>query len=221
MAHSRRVLLVLLGAVGLVLLIACVNAANLMLARATSRQREMAVRAALGAGRSRLIGQMLAESLLLAVLAGCLGTLFAAGGLKVLLALLPQGFPRAGDIHLDGTVFAFTLVISLATGLLFGFAPAIRAARTDLQQALREGGRGATAGGRTVNVRNILVVGEVALASMLLIGAGLLLRSFTNCCGPSQGSARSTSSPLRLACREWHTKQPRTHRNFLSVSRPS
>jgi len=176
--NSRRLLLVLLGAVGLVLLIACVNAANLMLARATSRQREIALRSALGAGRARLIGQMLAESLLIALLGGTLGTLFAAGGLKALMTLLPEGFPRSSDIHLDWTIFGFTLAISVATGLLFGFAPAIRSSRTDLQHALREGGRGATSSVYHVRMRSVLVVGEVALACMLLIGAGLLLRSF-------------------------------------------
>jgi predicted permease len=176
---SRRLLLVLLGAVGLVLLIACANAANLLLARATARQREIAVRAALGAGRSRLVRQMLAESLLISLIGGGLGAAIAVAGVKALTALLPADFPRAAAIHVNPAVFAFTLGIALATGVLFGLAPAVQAARTDLQQALREGGR-ATAGARHLWLRNALVVGEVSLACVLLIGAGLMLRSFVN-----------------------------------------
>jgi predicted permease len=177
---SRRLLLVLLGAVGLVLLIACANAANLLLARASVRQREIAVRSALGAARSRLVRQMLAESLLIAITGGVFGSLLAVGGVRVLTALLPADFPRASAIHVNGIVFAFTLVVALATGFLFGLAPAVQAARTDLQHALREGGRGSSAGRRQLHLRNILVVGELALACILLVGAGLMLRSFVN-----------------------------------------
>jgi predicted permease len=177
---SRRLLLVLLGAVGLVLLIACANAANLLLARATARQREIAVRAALGAARGRLVRQMLAESLLIALLGGTLGAALAVAGVQALTALLPADFPRAADIRVNPAVFAFTLLISLATGFLFGVAPALQAARTDLQQALRDGGRGSGAGARQLRLRNFLVVAELALACVLLTGAGLLLRSFVN-----------------------------------------
>ena len=184
---SQRLLLVLLGAVGLVLLIACANAANLLLARATARQREIAVRAALGAGRGRLVRQMLAESLLISLAGGALGAGIAVGGVKALTSLLPADFPRAGAIHVDPAVFAFTLAIALATGVLFGLAPAVQAARADLQQTLREGGRGATAGGRHLWLRNALVVGEVSLACVLLIGAGLMLRSFVNLLGNDPG----------------------------------
>lgn len=175
-----RLLLVLLGAVGLVLLIACVNAANLLLARAAARQREIAVRAALGAGRSRLVRQMLAESLLISLLGGALGALLAVLGVRGLVALLPEGFPRLAAIHVNALVFAFTALIALATGLIFGLVPALQAARTDPQQGLREGGRGATAGGRQTRLRSLLVVGEVSLACILLVGAGVMLRSFVN-----------------------------------------
>jgi predicted permease len=177
---SRRLLLVLLGAVGLVLLIACVNAANLLLARATARRREIAVRTALGAGRLRLIRQMLTESLLIAIASGAAGAVIAAAGTKMLVSLLPAEFPRAASISIDYTVFGWTLFIALGTGLLFGLAPAWHTARFDLQQSLREGARGTSAGKRHIRLRSALVIGEVAMACVLLVGAGLLLRSFVN-----------------------------------------
>ncbi len=177
---APRLLLVLLGAVALVLLIACANAANLLLARATGRQQEIAVRLALGAARSRLIRQMLTESALISVLGGAAGAIVATLGVKALAAMLPAGFPRAHDIHVNPAVFAFTLVVALSTGILFGLAPALQASRPDLRQSLRGSGRGVTGGVRHLRLRNSLVVAEVSLACVLLIGAGLMLRSFVN-----------------------------------------
>jgi predicted permease len=177
---NRRILLVLLGAVAMVLLIACANAANLLLARAARRQREIAVRLALGAPRRRLIRQLLTESLLLSLLGGALGIAMASGGVRVLVSLLPADFPRAHDIHVSLPVFAFTFLVSIATGILFGLAPALQASRTDPTQSLHESGRSATASGRQHRFRNVLVISEVSLACILLIGAGLMLRSLLN-----------------------------------------
>ncbi len=178
--RSERLLWVLLGAVSLVLLLACVNAANLLLARATARRREMAVRAAVGAGRKRLIRQMLTESLLLAILGAALGSLLAVMGVKALVSMLPADFPRTGDIHLDMPLFVFTLLVACATGIVFGIVPAFAGSRMDLRDALHEGGRTQTTTRGTLRLRSGFVIGEVTLACVLLIGAGLLLRSFAN-----------------------------------------
>ncbi|MDX6712431.1 MAG: hypothetical protein QOH96_3447 [Blastocatellia bacterium] len=201
--RTQHMLLVLLGAVGLLLLIACVNAANLLLARSQSRQREIAVRAALGAGRGRIVRQLLTESMLIALVGAALGTLLAIGGVHTLVALLPPGFPRASSIHLDPMVFAFTLVIAVVTGILFGIVPALAASRIDLQTCLREGGRGSTGSRRQLRLRNLMVVGETGLACVLLIAAGLMLHSFVNLLRndpgfrPHQVVTASISLPLR------------------------
>ncbi len=158
--RSQRMLLVLLGAVGLLLLIACVNAANLLLARSSARVREIAVRSALGAARGRIVRQLLTESLVIALAGAALGTLLAYGGVHVLVTFLPADFPRASSIRVDSVVFGFTLVVAVLTGLLFGLVPALTASRTDLQQSLRESGRSTTGSGSQLRLRNFLVVGE-------------------------------------------------------------
>ncbi len=170
----RRGLLILFGAVGCVLLIACANVANLTLARALGRRREIAIRLAIGAGRGRIVRQLLTESMLLALAGGAIGLLFAYWLIKALVALGPA-IPRLTEIGMDGRVIAFTFGVSMITSLLCGLAPALSASRTDLNEALKEGGR--SAGGGSGMARSSLVVAEIALTMVLLVGAGLLIRS--------------------------------------------
>jgi putative ABC transport system permease protein len=172
----RRILWVLLGAVGFVLLIACVNVANLLLVRTAERQKEIAIRLALGAGRWRIIRQLLSESVLLSLLSGLTGLLLGVWMMEGLLKLAPEGVPRLNQSKLDMTVLLFTLGVSLLTGVLFGLLPAWQSARHDLHTTLKEGGR-STAGARREGVRKVLLVAEVGLSLVLLIGAGLMLRT--------------------------------------------
>lgn len=178
----RSMLWLLFGAVGFVLLIACANVAGLLLARASSRSREMAVRSAIGAARTRLIGQLLAESVLLSAAGGVLGVLLAAWSLRAIPNINSFNLPRASEIHMDWMVFGFAAALSLATGTLFGLAPSLRASRPDLMGVLRASGEGANQGGPRgivggLNLRGLLLVGQIALSVVLLIGAALLMES--------------------------------------------
>ena len=174
----RPALLILFGAVGCVLLIACANIANLLLAKSAAREKELAVRAAIGASRAQVIRQLLTESLLLAAVGGIAGTLFARGAINLLVAYGPRDLPRLSQVHLDSWVLLFTALLTIATGVVFGLAPALRAHPARLADSLKDGGHGMTAGSRQNRLRSSLVVAEVSLSLVLLAGAGLLLQSF-------------------------------------------
>jgi putative ABC transport system permease protein len=191
----------ILGAVGCVLLIACANVANLLLARATARYKEIAVRAALGASRRRVIRQLLTECLLLSLVGGLLGLLLAWWGTEALVKLIPEDMPRLAEINLDRWVFGFTLLISVVTGVVFGLAPALQASKIELTEAMKEGSRGA--GGGRGRLRSALVVAEIAIALVVLIGAGLLLQTFSRLqqvdLGFKTGNALTASVILPIA----------------------
>ncbi len=183
--HIRPLLLVLLAAVGFVLLIACVNVANLLLARAASRTREFAVRAALGASQARVVRQLLTESILLALAGGGLGLYLASWGTRAALGVLPAALPRGEQVGVDGHVLVFTAGISLLAGILFGLMPALKSSQPELQETLKQGGRGTS--GTRQRMQSVFVVAEIALALVLLIGAGLTIRSLAKLWGVDPG----------------------------------
>ncbi len=192
--NVRQSLLLLFGAVGLVLLISSVNVANLLLARASARGREMAVRYALGAARMRLVRQLLTESLLLFVLGGITGFTVLFCARRFLLQFIPESLPRLNDISISWGVLAFAMVVSVAAGTIFGLAPAWLTSRLDLTTTLRQEGRGSSGSRRRSRLRHALVIGELALSLVLMVAAGLLLRSF--CCGASGTCSRCSSASI-------------------------
>ncbi|MDX6304392.1 MAG: hypothetical protein QOI77_1361 [Blastocatellia bacterium] len=194
----RKSLLVLLGAVAFVLLIACANVANLLLARATARQKEIALRTALGASRWRVIRQLLTESLLLSVFGGVIGLMLSVWLTKLLISISPANTPRLDEIRPDARVFAFTLGLTLVTGFIFGLAPALQASRIDLNSGLKEGGRTAS-GGHSKRLRSLMMVSEIALSFMLLVGAGLLIKSFMRLREVSPGFTPDHTLTIRVS----------------------
>ncbi len=197
---TRPVLLVLWGAVAFVLLIACVNVASLLLCRAVARRKEIAIRAAIGAGRARVIRQLLTESLVLSLVGGAFGLLLGVFGLKVLLALSPPGLPRLHEAALDGPVLLFSMGATLVTGIVLGLLPALHASKVDLTEALNSAGRGLTEGGRWRS-HGALVIGQVAVAFALLVGATLVIRSFGRIVALDPGFAKSGVSSFELTFR--------------------
>jgi|HubBroStandDraft_6_1064221.scaffolds.fasta_scaffold00779_14 predicted permease len=200
---------ILLMAVGLVLLIACANVANLMLARAASREREIAVRASLGAGRRRIVRQLLTESALMALIGGAFGIILAYAGIHVLRGALPPAggrgqIPHAEWIGIDGTVLCFTVLVSLFAGIVFGLAPAIQVSRLELFESLKEGARGSTGGRRGRFIQSALVVSEIAFSLMLLVGAGVLIRSFFLILSDSLGFDPSNVLTMQIFLSEPH-----------------
>jgi predicted permease len=195
----RLTLYVLFGAVGFVLLIACANVANLLLSRAAVRQKEIAIRTAVGATRLRILRQLLTESVLLALVGGLAGLVVALVSIKVLRMFGPENIPRLNEVGLDGRVMAFTFFVSLLTGIIFGLAPALRASRVDLNKVLKDGGRSSARGASHHQIRKLLIISEVALSLVLLISAGLLIRSYQRIVNASPGFDPHNVLSLRLS----------------------
>ncbi len=215
----RPSIVILLVSVGFVLLIACANVANLMLARAATREREIAVRATLGAGRKRILRQLLTESALLAVIGGVLGIAVAYAGIHLLRGALPPPggrgqIPHTEWIGINGSVLAFTLFVSLLTGIIFGLAPAIQVSRSELFESLKEGSRGSTGGRRSHFIQSSLVVSEVALSLMLLVGAGVLIRSFFLIMSDSLGFDPSKVLTMQIFLSDTHYPKAPQVNNF-------
>lgn len=212
----KPALLVLMGAVAFVLLIACANVANLLLARATVRQKEVAVRTALGAGRSRLVRQMLTESLLLAFLGGACGLLIAWGGVKGLIAASPENTPRIEEVRLDGWVLLFTMGISVLTGLIFGLVPSLQTSRAATSESLKEGSRGGSSARGRHHARDFLIISEISLALVLLVGAGLMLKSFIRLMDADPGFNPDNVLTLSISLPETKYSEPAKVRDFIS-----
>ncbi|HVT16726.1 MAG TPA: ABC transporter permease [Thermoanaerobaculia bacterium] len=213
--NFRKTLLILLGAVGCVLLVACANVANLLLARAAERGREIAVRTALGASRGRLIRQMLTESVVLGLLGGLLGLLLAYWSIGLIIRFNPGNIPRLDGLGLDARILAFTLAISVATGLVFGLLPALQVSSSDVFRPLKEGGSQASAERHRYHVRNLLVISEVALALVLLIGAGLMVRSFQSLLAVDPGFNPADVLTLRMSLPQRKYPDPHQRQAFF------
>jgi putative ABC transport system permease protein len=216
----RLALWVLLGAVGVVLLITCVNLANLALVQAAARRREMAIRTALGAARRRLIQQLATESLLLALLGGVAGLLLAFWGIPLLLALSPASLPRAAEVGMDFRVLGLTLALSLLAGVIFGLAPAWQATRVSLNEELKESGRSSAGGARQSRARGLLVITEIALSLVLLVGAGLLVKSFLHLQAVSPGFEAENALAVRLSLPKAHYSNRAALTAFYEKLRP-
>ena len=212
--NIKTALWILMGAVGFVLLIACANVANLLMVRASAREKEIAIRTALGAGRGRLVRQLLTESILLGMAGGIAGLLLARWGLRALIALSSASFPRVAGTTIDWQVLAFTMLISIGTGVVFGIVPALQASRNATHESLKEGGRTSMGGASSQRVRRSLVIAEIALSLVLLVGAGLLMKSFLRLQEVDPGFRAEGVLTMRLSLPAEEYRQPALQREF-------